>query len=112
MKSTFFSGQFQLNESKLNFSGSSRCCEIQFKFESYIAFRQCIFLLKRIKHLMLLYFYDVDITIDYRLGKHQKCNNNVIREIYLELGHFNLFVRSFIAMKNLSQRVENQNKEI
>ena len=42
----------------------------------------------------------------------QTCNNNIMREISLELERVNPFVRSFIALKDHCQRVENQNKEI
>ena len=61
-----------------------------------------------------LYFYDVDTAVNYRLREHynQTCNNNIMREISLELERINPFVRSFIAMKDHCQRVENQNKEI
>jgi hypothetical protein len=61
-----------------------------------------------------LYFYDVDTAVNCRLREHfnQTCNNNIMREISLELERINPFVRSFIAMKEHCQRVENQNKEI
>ena len=39
-------------------------------------------------------------------------SNNIMREISLELECINPFVRSFIAMKDHCQRVENQNKDI
>ena len=35
-----------------------------------------------------------------------------MHEIFLKLESINLFIRTFIAMKNHIQRVENQNKEI
>jgi hypothetical protein len=61
-----------------------------------------------------LYFYDVDTAVNCRLREHfnQTCNNNIRREMSLELERINPFVRSFIAMKEHCQRVENQNKEI
>lgn len=61
-----------------------------------------------------LYFYDFDTAVNYRLREHynQTCNNNIMREISLELERIHPFVRSFIAMKDHCQRVENQNKEI
>lgn len=61
-----------------------------------------------------LYFYDVDTAINYRLSEHfnRACSNNLMREISFELERSNPFVRSFIAMKDHCQRIENQNKEI
>jgi hypothetical protein len=61
-----------------------------------------------------LYFYDVDTAANCRLREHfnQTYNNNIMREISLELERINPFVRSFIAMQDHCQRVENLNKEI
>lgn len=64
-----------------------------------------------------LYFYDVDIALNYRMRNpnNNKCNNNLMREISLELHRSNPFVRSYFTMREYCNNINdsgNENREV
>ncbi|XP_065362023.1 uncharacterized protein LOC135955598 [Calliphora vicina] len=59
-----------------------------------------------------LYFYDVEEACSYRMQANQSCDDNLMRQISIELNRVNPFVRSFLSMKEYCDRFQNENREV